>query len=58
MTEKRLVLEGAKPCCLHPLLTPALLPGEHQDGIFLVPVASLQSPPPPTEALGQDEGTW
>lgn len=35
---------AAKPGCLHPLLTPALFLRKGQDGIFLVPVASLQSP--------------
>lgn len=63
MSEKRLLLEGvlpaaAKPSCLHPLLNPALFLEEGQDGIFLVPVASLRGPPLPTEALGQDERAW
>lgn len=41
--------------CLHPFLAPTLFPGEGQDGIFLVPVASLQSPHLPLRHLGRGD---
>lgn len=46
---------GGEGGCLHPFLAPALFPGEGQDGIFLVPVASLQSPHLPLRDLGHGD---